>query len=91
MHVWIGAVASFTLALLAALHWSWALGAAWGKAAAIPERGGKPVFRPGKTATATVALALSFAAALVADRVGLLALPLPAALKTVSRCASGNW
>ena len=61
----IAAVLVGVLALLGALHLFWALGGTWGQGVAIPEVGGRPVFRPSRLATAAVALGL-FGAALAA-------------------------
>ncbi|MDD9270393.1 DUF3995 domain-containing protein [Paenibacillus sp. GCM10023248] len=48
------------LFFIGALHVSWAFGVRWGSAAAIPvtQASHQPVFRPGITATLTVALLL---------------------------------
>lgn len=66
--------AAFAIAVLvavAAIHFYWAGGGRFGSSAAVPERGGKPAFVPGKPATAFVGLALIAAAVLIGMRVGL--------------------
>jgi hypothetical protein len=59
-------VVSICLALLlgalAGLHVFWALGGSWGRALAIPERDGAPLFRPSRTVTWLVAVGLITAA-----------------------------
>ena len=52
-------------ALLAMLHFYWAVGGQTGKIAAIPEHDGIPVFRPSRAGTAGVGLVLLGAAAIV--------------------------
>ena len=64
------------LAMAGAAHVLWALsGSAPG--ATVPQRGGRPLFRPGRGITLLVAVALFAAAALLAAGAGLWALPLP--------------
>lgn len=53
------------LGALAVLHVYWAFGGTSGAAAAVPERDGGPLFRPGPTACAIVAALLAAAAAIV--------------------------
>ncbi len=70
----IGAVASIAiLATIAALHAYWASGGQFGKAAAIPERDGKPVLHPTPAITWGVAACLVLAALVIAARAGLIA------------------
>jgi hypothetical protein len=60
-------VVSICLALmlgaLAGLHVVWALGGSWGRAVAVPERDGAPLFRPSRTVTLLVVVGLITAAA----------------------------
>jgi len=68
----IGATASIAILLtLSAVHAYWAAGGVAGKAAAVPERKGRPVFTPSATGTAVVAACLALAAVLIAMRAGL--------------------
>jgi hypothetical protein len=68
-----GAIVSVTLlVLIAAIHIYWALGGRAGKSAAIPERNGRPVIRPGALTTLFVAVALLIAATVVAMQAGLI-------------------
>jgi hypothetical protein len=68
-----GAIVSVTsLLLIAATHIYWALGGHAGKSAAIPERNGRPVLRPGALTTLFVAVALLIAATIVAMQAGLI-------------------
>lgn len=64
------------LAVAGAAHVLWALGSG-APGATVPQRGGKPLFRPGRGLTLLVALALFTAAALLAAGAGLWAPPLP--------------
>ena len=57
-------------ALLSALHVYWAVGGRAGAVAALPEREGAPLFRPGPASTLVVAGLLAFAALLVLARAG---------------------
>ncbi|HEY6477887.1 MAG TPA: DUF3995 domain-containing protein [Polyangia bacterium] len=59
---------STTLAGLSGLHVYWAFGGQAGRKAAIPERDGEPLFRPGRTGTLGVALLLAAAGTLVLER-----------------------
>jgi Protein of unknown function (DUF3995) len=65
-----GGAAILILVFLAAVHLYWAAGGKAGKSAAIPTAEGRAVIKPSALATATVAAALSAAAALVALRIG---------------------
>ena len=72
----IGAVSSIALLLaIAALHAYWAAGGRFAKAAAIPERDGRPVLKPRSATTLLVALCLMGAAGLIAIRARLVAAP----------------
>lgn len=73
-----GALAIIALLLIAGLHVFWALGGRIGQAVAVPERNGKPAFKPGPVATFAVAVALVIAALLVAAQCGWVVLPLSA-------------
>ena len=55
--------ASVILGALAGLHVFWAFGGRWGKAVAIPERDGAPLFGISRGGTLLVALGLVTAAA----------------------------
>ncbi len=82
-----GAVVSVTLLiLLAAVHLYWAGGGRAGKAAAIPERNGRPVLKPGSFATMAVALALLVAAAIIATQAGFI---FPGRFQAYSRICCG--
>ncbi len=72
-----GAIAIVTFLLIAAIHVFWALGGRIGRTAAVPERDGKPTFKPGPLATFAVAVALVIAAILIAVHLGWLTSPLP--------------
>lgn len=56
------AILTVVFVLLSGLHFFWAFGGRWGWESAIPMVEGKPLFTPGKPATAMVALALLGAA-----------------------------
>jgi len=58
----IPALLAAVLVSLAALHVHWTAGGKWGLAAAVPEVGGKPLFRPSPAATFAVAVGLLLAA-----------------------------
>jgi hypothetical protein len=60
-----------TLAGLSCVHVYWAAGGRWGHGATVPERQGRPSFRPGRVATLFVAGLLGTASVLVLGRVGL--------------------
>jgi hypothetical protein len=63
------------LGALAGLHVYWAFGGPWGKAVAVPEREGSPLFRPSRAATLLVAAGLIVAAACALVRGGAVAAP----------------
>lgn len=69
--VLVAVLIATVLASLSALHLYWAFGGRWGHAAALPERSGELVFRPGAMATLLVAALLAAASLLVLGRVGL--------------------
>ena len=76
------------LALIAGVHFYWALGGRRGLALAVPQtERGSASFKPGAGATHAVALMLMLAAALIVAQAGLLPVPawplLPAALRGV--------
>src|SRR5258708_13354763 len=71
----IGALAAAVLAASGLVHVYWACGGHLGHGAAVPVRDGRALFRPGRAGTLGVAAALIAAAALVALRSGLVALP----------------
>ncbi|GIP24306.1 DUF3995 domain-containing protein [Paenibacillus sp. J22TS3] len=60
-------ITGLILFLLSAIHVYWVLGGAHGITAAVPSQGGKPLFRPSKSATLLVALLLAIAAWLVLE------------------------
>lgn len=64
----VGLAVSAILLLAAATHAYWAARGPHGLAAVVPDRGGKPLFRPGRIGTALVAFALLAAALLVAEQ-----------------------
>ena len=70
-------IAAGALSAIGAVHFYWATGGRIGWSAAIPEAGGKPLFQPGRAATALVALLLFALAALALWCDGVIALPLP--------------
>jgi hypothetical protein len=63
------------LGALAGLQVFWAFGGPWGKAVAVPEREGAPLFRPSRAATLLVAAGLIVAAACALVRGGAVAAP----------------
>jgi len=75
------------LLLLGAVHLYWAFGGRVGAAAAVPEVGGKPAFRPGRSATLLVAALLAAAAGTVGLRA--LAPPGPGVLRLLG--SLGVW
>jgi hypothetical protein len=75
-----GTIAIAVLVVIAAIHVYWAAGGRLGHGAAVPERGGQPLFQPTPTATFAVAAALVIAAALIGARIGILAAPVPASV-----------
>jgi hypothetical protein len=68
------------LAAIAGLHLYWALGGTVAKSSAVPEIDGRRVFSPSRSGTIAVALALLFAAVVVAITGHLMASPVPVAL-----------
>lgn len=70
-----GTVAAAVLFALATLHAYWALGGRGASSAAIPERSGAQLFRPGRIATWAVAAALACAAVVLLGRMGRWSLP----------------
>lgn len=70
-------IACVIFSILGLWHCYWALGGSLGKAAAIPEVNGSPVFMPSALGTAFVGLALISFAALIAGASGLLEMPIP--------------
>lgn len=73
----VAIVVASILALLGAVHVSWALGGLRVGGAAVPQIGSKPAFTPTRAATLLVAAALFAAALLVLTRGGAIALPMP--------------
>ncbi|HEX3197186.1 MAG TPA: DUF3995 domain-containing protein [Propionibacteriaceae bacterium] len=69
--VLLAVLVATVLAALSILHLYWVVGGRWGHAAALPERNGQPMFRPGAIATLLVAALLTTASVLVLGRVGL--------------------
>jgi hypothetical protein len=63
------------LGALAGLHVYWGFGGSWGKAVAVPERDGAPLFRPTRAVTLLITVGLLAAAACAAVRGGLLTAP----------------
>ena len=61
---------AIVFALLSALHIYWAFGGRFGAIAALPERDGSPLFRPGLASTLVVAGLLASAALLVLAHAG---------------------
>lgn len=59
---------STVLAGLSGLHIYWAFGGQRGRKAAIPERDGEPLFRPGPAGTLAVAFLLAVSGVLVLER-----------------------
>jgi hypothetical protein len=64
----VAVAVAMVLAGLSGLHVYWAFGGRRGRTAAIPERDGKPLFRPGPGATLAVAFLLAVSGALVLGR-----------------------
>jgi Protein of unknown function (DUF3995) len=69
----IAVVLAILLGAVAGLHVFWAFGGSWGKAATVPERDGRPLFRPSQGVTLLVAAALITAAACAVVRGGVTA------------------
>jgi len=67
----IARIVASAVAALGLLHVYWALGGRTGKSAAVPEINGEPAFVPSKVQTLAVAVALLFAATVVAVAGGL--------------------
>ena len=65
------------LSMLGLVHIYWAFGGRSASAAAVPELDGRPAFRPSRSSSLAVAIALFVAAALVAAAGRLLPDPLP--------------
>ncbi|MGH8139756.1 MAG: DUF3995 domain-containing protein, partial [Steroidobacteraceae bacterium] len=65
------------LSMLGLVHIYWALGGRSASAAAVPELAGRPAFKPSRSSTLAVAIALFGAAALVATAGRLVADPVP--------------
>src|SRR4051812_48774314 len=66
--LWAGIGVPVVLAVLAGVHVYWAVGGRWGAVAAVPERAGEPLFRPGPAACLVVATLLVIASALIASK-----------------------
>jgi hypothetical protein len=79
-----GGITASVLALLGLIHLYWAAGGSAGSVSAIPERGGRPLFRPSPASTRGVAGLLFAAACVLLTRAGLL-MPLLAAQRP------GQW
>lgn len=69
-------VAQFYL-IFAILHVYWAMGGHCGLKAAVPQQDGKPVFKPGRSATLAVAIALGACAALLLIWLGAIPIDIP--------------
>jgi hypothetical protein len=54
----VAGVAALILSSLALLHFYWAFGGGWGAKDAVPQRKGKPLFKPGPGACTAVAALL---------------------------------
>jgi hypothetical protein len=70
-----GTTAIVILIVIAAIHFYWAAGGTAGKASAIPTSGGRPVLAPTPAMTLAVAVAILTMAAILALRVGWIAMP----------------
>ncbi len=68
---------AIVFAALSALHWYWVVAGVSGGGPALPEVNGRPAFRPGRPATAGVALALAAAALTVLVCAGAVRTQLP--------------
>jgi hypothetical protein len=82
----LGTIAALLLVIASCWHVYWALGGRAGRALAIPEREGRPLFNPRPSGTLLVAGLLFLAALTVAIRIGLLPIVAPPALIT-----TGCW
>jgi hypothetical protein len=81
----VAGVDALILSSLAQLHLYWAFGGGWGAKDAVPQREGKPLFKPGPGACTAVAVLLALAAAVVWSKgVGWLPPSLPRYWSTVS-------
>ncbi len=72
---WLAWAGASVAAAIGALHVGWALGLRWGRDAVIPQRDGRPTFRPGRGATLLVAGALAGLAAVFLALGGVVTLP----------------
>jgi fatty acid desaturase len=63
--IFLAGVVALVLSSLALLHLYWAFGGGWGAKEAVPQRKGKPLFKPGPAACTAVAALLALAAAVV--------------------------
>jgi hypothetical protein len=63
--IFVAGVVALILSSLALLHLYWAFGGAWGAKDAVPQRKGKPLFKPGPGACTAVAALLVLAAVVV--------------------------
>ena len=70
-------IAATTLGVIGGVHLYWAAGGRAGSTAAILQANDEPLFRPGRGATALVAIGLFALAVLALWRDGLIMLPLP--------------
>jgi hypothetical protein len=73
----IGGATAAGLALLGLIHIYWAAGGRLGRSVAVPERQGRPLFRPTPISTLGVAGGLFAAAALVLARLGIVGTLVP--------------
>lgn len=70
-----GSVLSVIFLALSGLHWYWVIAGTGDLTGFVPELEGKPVFEPGKVATAMVAVLLLLAAGICATQARLFGLP----------------
>jgi hypothetical protein len=63
--IFLGSIVALILCALALLHLYWAAGGCWGAKDAVPQREGKPLFKPGPMACILVAALLALAGAVV--------------------------
>ncbi len=80
MVILIARILAVIFVILGLLHVYWAMGGGWGASAAIPEKAGKPLFKPGPAATLAVALLLIAAALVTLGRAHLIHLGMPAVI-----------
>jgi hypothetical protein len=66
------------LTLLGLIHLYWAARGVSGRAVAVPERDGRPIFRPGRASTVAVAMGLFGGALTLLAGIDLVSLPMPA-------------